>query len=785
MRKLNIGIFRVLSLAVGLAVGLVLIAKITFESSYDKFYPEYKDTYCIMQEYTKANEGSDTYGQTPGAVAYYMGQEIPQVKYATRVTGIGIGTCNVFDQEQHKYTAENIILADTNYFKVFPRPFLTGDPVEVLSTWNKAMVSRTFAEKFGGVDQAVGKIFFLEDWQGIPIEVGGIFEDIPENASLRFDIAISLEAMDELLRMMGSDFRSTQNWVGNDRYISRVVLYPGTDPASLDQAIRDMENRYLPVEELQQAGIEMHFTLAPLSSIHSSSESIRRTNLLLGVVAAALILAAVMNYIMIVISSLIGRARGIAVRRCYGAGGGTIMGIVFKETLINLAVSLVLAFLMILAFRNTVEEIMMTSLGALFSPQSLWVLALTVAVVLLIAAYIPGRAFQSIPIAVAFRNYVDSKRLWKRILLFLQMALASLLITLLCFVTLQMDKWISDDPGYDYEQLLSCPLNGIPAQTRTAIMQAVSTVPGVKAVGTADHTLATGSISGNNIYLPGDPRELFNIGDLHNGCPEWAELVGADIIEGRNFSNPKEIIVDPDFRDRLVEVTGWTDGVIGKQVLITEHSQAEDDLFTIVGVFSDIRVGTVIDEDSRPNVLFYSDEPCGNLIVRTDQVTPELTAAIQNAVESVVPDRFTVLPYTAIVTETFRPAKTLRESILVAGAVTIVIALIGLIGYTTDETGRRRKEIALRKINGAQPSQITAIFLRDIGTFSVVAVAIGSVASWFVFQIVLRSFAQKATVSVWLFIAVAAALLGLLAAVVIIRCHSIARSNPADSLRAE
>ena len=564
-----------------------------------------------------------------------------------------------------------------------------------------------------------------------------------------------------------------------------MVLYPGTDPASLDQAIRDMENRYLPVEELQQAGLELHFTLAPLSSTHSSSESIRRTNLLLGVVAAALILAAVMNYIMIVISSLIGRARGIAVRRCYGAGGGTIMGIVFKETLINLAVSLVLAFLMILAFRNTVEEIMMTSLGALFSPQSLWVLALTVAVVLLIAAYIPGRAFQSIPIAVAFRNYVDSKRLWKRILLFLQMALASLLITLLCFVTLQMDKWISDDPGYDYKQLLSCPLNGIPAQTRTAIMQAVSTVPGVKAVGTADHTLATGSISGNNIYLPGDPRELFNIGDLHNGCPEWAELVGADIIEGRNFSNPKEIIVDPDFRDRLVEVTGWTDGVIGKQVLITEHSQAGDDLFTIVGVFSDIRVGTVIDEDSRPNVLFYSDEPCGNLIVRTDQVTPELTAAIQNAVESVVPDRFTVLPYTAIVTETFRPAKTLRESILVAGAVTIVIALIGLIGYTTDETGRRRKEIALRKINGAQPSQITAIFLRDIGTFSVVAVAIGSVASWFVFQMVLRSFAQKATVSVWLFIAVAAALLGLLAAVVIIRCHSIARSNPADSLRAE
>ena len=85
----------------------------------------------------------------------------------------------------------------------------------------------------------------------------------------------------------------------------------------------------------------------------------------------------------------------------------------------------------------------------------------------------------------------------------------------------------------------------------------------------------------------------------------------------------------------------------------------------------------------------------------------------------------------------------MRESILAAGVVTVIIALLGLVGYTTDETGRRRKEIALRKINGAQPWQITAIFLRDIGSFSIVAVVIGCVASWFVFQMVLRSFAQK------------------------------------------
>ena len=73
MKKLNIGIFKVLSLAVGLAVGLVLIAKISFENSYDKFYPAYDDIYCVQYEYgyTDGKQSLDYY--TPGAISYYSG----------------------------------------------------------------------------------------------------------------------------------------------------------------------------------------------------------------------------------------------------------------------------------------------------------------------------------------------------------------------------------------------------------------------------------------------------------------------------------------------------------------------------------------------------------------------------------------------------------------------------------------------------------------------------------------------------------------------------------------
>lgn len=134
-------------------------------------------------------------------------------------------------------------------------------------------------------------------------------------------------------------------------------------------------------------------------------------------------------------------------------------------------------------------------------------LALTVAVVLLIAAWIPGRAFQSIPIAVAFRNYVDNKKIWKRTLLFLQIVLASLLISLLSLIAMQYNRWVNDDPGFDYEQLVGCPMSGVPYSTRNALLQSVSSVPGVEIAGTADETMLFGC-SGNNVYMPGESEEL-------------------------------------------------------------------------------------------------------------------------------------------------------------------------------------------------------------------------------------------------------------------------------------
>ena len=91
MRNLNIALrslfkkerhnmTKILSLGIGLAVALVLIAKICFERSFDSFYPDVERVYRLV-EYGSMNGGDPfEFSQTPGAVAPAMKEEVPGIE---------------------------------------------------------------------------------------------------------------------------------------------------------------------------------------------------------------------------------------------------------------------------------------------------------------------------------------------------------------------------------------------------------------------------------------------------------------------------------------------------------------------------------------------------------------------------------------------------------------------------------------------------------------------------------------------------------------------------------
>ena len=86
--KLKRDIVKILSLALGLAVGVVLIAKVCFELQYDSFYEDRERVYKIMTGVVRHDEDPLNADQISGAVAPGFKEFVPGVEAATRITPV-------------------------------------------------------------------------------------------------------------------------------------------------------------------------------------------------------------------------------------------------------------------------------------------------------------------------------------------------------------------------------------------------------------------------------------------------------------------------------------------------------------------------------------------------------------------------------------------------------------------------------------------------------------------------------------------------------------------------
>ena len=502
MRRKSDLIIKVLSLGVGMAIAIILIAKVCFELSYDSSYKDVDRIYKIRTGAIMQGEDKD-FGQVSGAIAPGFKAEVPGVLEATRFTSIFNSENFIIDDDGSKVAAEHL-LADSCFFRIFNRQFLAGEPEKALRSWSgDVAISKTFAEKLGGVGAAVGKQVANEDNPNLKLTVCGVYEDFPKNGSIHADVILSIEAMSQ---------RSLSNWVGNDRYVAFVKLAEGVDPASLKDAIHEMQKAHQPLEEMEKSGLTLWYFLSPLATEHSSRPEVRNLVFILSIIAALLLLVSIMNYVLVAISDVIRRAREVGVRKCYGAESWDINRILLRETACNLGLSLAVAAALVLAFRGAIESLLGVPVQDLITPLSVWIVICVVVLVFLVSAIIPAQMFTRIPISSAFRGYKESKRRWKISLLSFQFAINAVLVSLVLIVSFQYRKVLNTDPGYEYRNLVYETFPSYDQTKMNAIAGALRSLPEVEAA-ELTYTMPFEKASGNNVYLPGDDRELFNIAD--------------------------------------------------------------------------------------------------------------------------------------------------------------------------------------------------------------------------------------------------------------------------------
>lgn len=783
-RKGNGNIIKVLSLGTGMAIGIVLIAKVCFEVSYDNFYSDCDRIYQISTEYSREGEEM-AFSNISGAIAPGFKEYVSGVVESTRITNL-FGGDTFITPDKKRYSAESS-MADTNFFKIFDRPILAGDPVEVLSKRFYAMVSRSFAEKMGGIAQAMDKIILNDERLDLPFTIGGVFEDFPENGTFHYEVIMSLETYPK---------SSTENWVGNDRYHGWVKLAQEADPMSLTDDIHRMQEDFQPLADWAKDNFKLWYTLKPFETAHTDEPEIRNMNILLSLIAFALIFTAVMNYILIVISSLVRRTKEVGVRKCYGAERGNIRSIMMAETTLHLLCSLIIAAGLIIACRGMIEGLVGASLAVLFNPTTIFVLIGVILLVYLVSGLIPSYIFMKIPVSTVFRSYKESKRRWKLALLFFQFTATAFLVALLVIIGKQYNKMANDNPGYKYENLLYCDTEGVKYTQVLQVIDQLKALPSVDMVEACTY-LPFGS-SGNNIYFPGEYRELFNVADQYGGTEGFFDLMEFKIIEGRHPKFLTEVAVSRSFVEKMKNFADWSDGVIGKEICVTEHSNytgedTQEQAFTICGVYEDYRIGSIADQDNRPSIRFCYEigensytSSLSTLVIKLYKLDGSSLPEITEIIKKAMPEKeIEVHVYREEIRKLYLSSKKMRDSVMIGGIVTLIIALIGLIGYTNDETNRRSSEIAVRKINGAVTSEVIALFVKDILRISLPAIILGNIATIFVAMKWMEQFSEKISLSPWIFIVCGIAVLAIILVVMILDCLKIANSNPVDSLKNE
>lgn len=762
LRERGSNLIRVISLSLGLTIGILLFSQIVFELSYENCYPEAERLAMVRAQITNLSTGEimgddgtnydyTVFAPTANAVAESMPEE---VEYAS---------CVLPEREYNIYYEEKLlsdvdyIYVDSCFFQVFGIPLLKGNLKDLIIP-GSVFVSERFARETFADEDPVGKILSADKQNTFTIR--GVYKDVPENTMLTHDFVVSI------YNNKGG-YQAGNGWNGNDVFYTFLRLRRDSDMDKVNDNIQRVIEKYT---ETTIDDWKMDYSIIPLVKRHLDSPNVQKRLVIYGFLGFAIFFVAIMNYMLISIATLSRRAKSVGVHKCSGASSTNIFSMFLAETGILVILSVLLSFLLIFNAREMIEDLLSVRLSSLFTWGTLWVPLLTILVLFVLAGGIPGRLFSRIPVTQVFRRYTDGKKGWKRSLLFVQFTGVSFVLGLLLVTLLQYGHLMNRDMGIDVTGLTEAE-SWLPKERVEHIKDELRRQPMVEGVTVATHSVLGQYWTRGLMSNDGKRLATLNFNYCHYNYPE---VMGIKIIEGTPMKKGGDLLVN----EELVRLMRWTDGAVGKRV--------NNVAGTVVGVFRDIRNESFYAAQS-PIILIGTEEQANHTFdVRLKEPFDENLKRLNEYMEKTFPDvSLHFMSVDHMVKDLYKDVYRFRNSVWITSCFILLIVIMGLIGYVNDETQRRSKEIAIRKVNGAEAFHVLRLLTRDILYVSVLSILIGTAVSYFAGRAWLDQFAEQIELNPLLFIGTALFIQLLIIVCVVLRAWHIANENPVNSIKNE
>ncbi len=770
---------------IGLVLGLVTCIFVgryaISEYSFDKFNNDSERIYR-----TKTSEGKMLASLAKDQLSYI--QESARLHPCYRGVTITVDDKGFFEERAY--------FADGELFDILSFPIDKGNVKEVLSHKNQMVVSVSFANKLFGNDNPVGKTVIINGSyeKGITYTIGGVFKDIPQNSHLRFDVLFSIENI--LVHRM---YTKDNPWCWQNFFTYFKTIHPvsieqfGSDLFTLEQnngrEIKREEDETCSVQRL--GNIHLNGQTNYIDSNHTSF------NVLLRILIALLIIGiAWMNFINIGIGSALNNKAAFSVKRILGASSGSILGELFKKSLMLNGLALVVSIVLFVGLNFSLKNsgIMPEIVLPGFLKIIFWILIITLQVIgsFAVSLSIYGLLIkQNLINSLSNRTKSVKQKQTPWITLFvLQFSASIVLICFAWFASKQVNGLMNIDKGINTNQILAIRSAYFSEKDnvnsdRDVFEQEALKLPGISQICAASYIPGSTISSFMPTRVSGENEEANVSCRMNFVSYDYIPLFNHKLLAGRNFS--EKFSADGTatiINETLRKAYGFNspEEAIGKEIFWETRNSNRH----IIGVMEDFHHQSA-DMPVEPTMFLHWEHANGYSLLKinasnslnTLKELEKLWLKVHHA------NAFDYIWINEHYQKQFDKWVHLAQIIKVLSFIAILIACIGLFGLSTMLLEKRTKEIGVRKVNGAKISEVMVLINKDFVKWVVISFVISIPAAIFIINKWLANFAFKTDLSWWIFLLAGIMAMGIALLTVSWQSWSAAKRNPVEALRYE
>ena len=775
----NHTLINVIGLTVSISFAFLIFIFVAEQLSYDKQFPNAENIYRISSDF-RLNGHRDVYSNSPRPMGKTLVEEFPSIVTATKIVGYnGLQNHRGFLWFKENYVScEHLYAVDSNFLKVFDLSLIKGDK-NALNHPNQAIISKSFAKKLFGQNEAMGQIIRLENQS--KVQIAGIFEDLPNATYMPFEVLVSYTTL----------YNTPENeiwWYGAHVY-TYIKTSPSFTPEDVYSQWDNFFNKYMrsTFEELNGTAT---IIIQPMLDLYLTPEFIWEpyphsdlTNIrIFASIGVFLLIVAGFNYTNLALSHSYYRIEEIRTKRVLGATKIHLIKQNLTEALLMALFVALLAFSLVGTVlpvfdeftnrRNEFELITLSNLGAIFG--------LSILVTLLSSIY------PSMKMAMLTDKNSKPTRLGIRKLFVTgQLTLAILVIISTIIVIDQLTYVKNMDPGFDKDDLMIVFIRDRQIKKNPGAFQnELNKLSGVVSTSRIDEIPSSGpneftySMQNKDGDYESIPSQTFEAG------LNFVPTMGLDLLAGRTFKEQDDEFTGVIINEFLAKKMGREPHeMIGTKLRFGSDDEVER---SVIGVVKNFKISSA-QEPIQAMTIGYRKVTNRYLLVRlSKQNQQEVIDQIKlrwNDTGSTLPLQYTLMSdeFNGLLQAEDR----LFELLIVGSFLIILIACLGLVGLVSQTIVHRTKEIGIRKVVGAGSSQLYFLLQKDFLKTLAVSFALGSIAAWYIGKMWLEGYSYRIDMDYSQFLL--AGFISLCIVVFTLSFHILKaiRSNPVDSLRDE